>query len=135
MQFKTLWTMLAHSAINNWKLRQFDIKGAYLHGELKEEIYMAQAPGYDNGSGQVYLLKRAIYGLKQAGNVWNSKLNDVLIGLGYNQLKSDYCCYSRCNGHNISLLLIWVDNFISIASDDSLNDWIEKKLRSHFKVK
>ena len=69
MRFETLRTMLAHLAINNWKLRQFDIKGAYLHGELKEEIYMGQAPGYDDGTGQVYSLKRALYGLKQAGNV------------------------------------------------------------------
>ena len=89
---------------------------------------MAQAPGYDDGTRQVYSLKRALYGLKQAGNIWNSKLNDVLIGLGYNQLKSDYCCYSQSNGNNISLLLIWVDDFISVASDDTLNDQIEKEL-------
>ena len=44
--------MLAHTAINNWKLRQFDIKEAYLHRELKEQIYMAQAPGYNDGTGQ-----------------------------------------------------------------------------------
>src|SRR5271155_1672503 len=132
MRFETLRTMLAHSAINNWKLRQFDIKGAYLHGELKEEIYMAQAPGYNDRTGQVYLLKRALYGLKQAGNIWNTKLNNVLIGFGYTQLKSDYCCYSQSNGNNISILLIWVDNFISIASNDKLNDRIEKELRSHF---
>ena len=50
MRFETLRTMMAHTAINNWKLRQFDIKGAYLHGELKEEIYMAQAPGYNDGT-------------------------------------------------------------------------------------
>ena len=81
MQFETLRTMLAHLAINNWKLQQFNIKGVYLHGELREEIYMAQAPSYDNRTGQVYSLKRALYGLKQAGNVWNSKINNVLIGL------------------------------------------------------
>jgi Reverse transcriptase (RNA-dependent DNA polymerase) len=135
MRFETLRTMLAHSAINNWKLRQFDIKGAYLHGELKEEIFMAQAPGYNDGTGQVYLLKRALYGLKQAGNVWNTKLNNVLIGLGYTQLKSDYCCYSRSNGNDTAILLIWVDDFISIASNENLNDRIEKELRSHFEVK
>lgn len=39
MHFETLRTMLAHTAIHNWKLRQFDIKGAYLHGHLEEEIY------------------------------------------------------------------------------------------------
>ena len=37
MCFKTLRTMLANSAIYNWKLRQFDIKGAYLHRELKKK--------------------------------------------------------------------------------------------------
>ena len=85
--------MLANSAINNWKLRQFNIKGAYLHGVLKEEIYMAQAPGYNDGTRKVYLLIQALYGLKQAGNVWNTKLNDVLTKIGFTQLKSDYCCY------------------------------------------
>jgi Reverse transcriptase (RNA-dependent DNA polymerase) len=95
MRFETLRTMLAKSAVNNWKLRQFDIKGAYLHGELEEEIYMAQAPGYNDGTNSVHLLIRAIYGLKQAGNVWNTKLNGVLTDLGYTQLKSDYCCYIR----------------------------------------
>ena len=122
MRFETLRTMLAHSAINNWKLQQFNIKGAYLHGELKEEIYMAQAPGYDDESGKVYLLKQALYGLKQAGNVWNTKLNNVLINLGFTQLKSDYCCYIQKEGEDQTILLIWVDDFISIATDDKLND-------------
>ena len=89
---------------------------------------MAQAPGYDDKTGQVYLLKRALYGLKQAGNVWNSKLNNVLIGLGYNQLKSNYCCYSWNSSNDISILLIWVNDFISIASNNNLNDHIEKEL-------
>ena len=66
MCFKTLRTMLANSAIYNWKLQQFDIKGTYLHRELKEEIYMMQAPGYED---KVYHLLRSLYGLKQAGNV------------------------------------------------------------------
>ena len=67
MHFETLRTMLANSAIYNWKLRQFDIKGAYLHGELKEEIYMIQAPGYEDNTNKVYHLLRSLYGLKQAG--------------------------------------------------------------------
>ena len=53
MRFETLRAMLAHTAIHNWKLWQFDIKGTYLHGHLEEEIYMAQPPGYEDGSQQV----------------------------------------------------------------------------------
>ena len=51
MRFETLRTLLAYSAVNNLKLRQFDVKGAYLHGRLTEMIYMTQPPGYGDGSG------------------------------------------------------------------------------------
>jgi Reverse transcriptase (RNA-dependent DNA polymerase) len=58
MRFETLRTMLAHTAIHNWKLRQFDIKGAYLHGYLEEDIYMAQPPGYGDNSQRVQKKKK-----------------------------------------------------------------------------
>ena len=38
MHFKTLHTVLAYAAINKLKLRQFDVKGAYLNGYLNETI-------------------------------------------------------------------------------------------------
>ena len=75
MRFKTLRTVLAHAAIKKLHLQQFDVKGAYLNGYLNENIYMRQPPGYEDGSGRVCLLKQSLYGLKQAGNVWNQELN------------------------------------------------------------
>jgi IS30 family transposase len=75
MRFETLCTLLAYAAVNNLKLRQFDVKSAYLHGYLNETIYMNQPPGYNDNSGRVCLLIRSLYGLKQAGNVWNQELN------------------------------------------------------------
>ena len=120
-------TMLAHLAIHNKKLRQFDIKGAYLHGNLEEEIYMVQAPGYRDGSQRVYKLIQALYGLRQAGNVWNTRLNDTLTKLGFRQLKSNYCCYIR-EEEDSTILLVWVDDFLSISNRDSLNDRIEIEL-------
>jgi len=48
-----------------------DVVGAYLNGELAEEIYMKQIPGYEDGSNKVLHLKKTLYGLKQAGQVWN----------------------------------------------------------------
>jgi hypothetical protein len=135
MRFKTLRTMLAHMEIHNWKLGQFDIKGAYLHGYLEEEIYMAQPQGYGDNSQRVRKLIRAIYGLKQAGNVWNTVLNEALTELGFKQLKSDYCCYIRQNEDGISILLVWVDDFLSISTNDSLNDRIEDELQKYFEIK
>jgi hypothetical protein len=53
MRFETLHTLLALAAINNWKIRQFDIKGAYLHGILHETIYMRQPEAFNDNSGRV----------------------------------------------------------------------------------
>ena len=76
MQFKTLQTILAHGTVDKLHLRQFDVKGAYLNGYLNKTIYMQQLPGYEDWSGKVCLLKRSLYGLKKARNVWNQKLKD-----------------------------------------------------------
>ena len=51
------------------------------------------------------------------------------------QLKTDYCCYIRREGDNFVILLIWVDDFVSMATIDKLNDAIERGLNNHFEVK
>ena len=59
--------VLISLAVNlDWELLQYDIKNAFLYGELKEEIYMQVPPGYNSEStrGKVCRLKKAIYGLK-----------------------------------------------------------------------
>jgi hypothetical protein len=59
--------MLAIAAIQNLEICQLDIKGAYLNGDLQEEIYMRQPEGFDDGSGCVCQLYKTLYGLKQLG--------------------------------------------------------------------
>ena len=135
MRFETLRTLLAFSAVHNLKLRQFDIKGAYLHGKLTEEIYMAQPPFYDNGTGDVCILLRSLYGLKQAGNVWNQELTRSLKEIGLTQLKTDYCCFIRRIDNDFTILLVWVDDFLAISTSDELNDRIERELGTNFEVK
>jgi hypothetical protein len=96
---------------------------------------MNQAPGYNDNSGRVCLLIRSLYGLKQAGNVWNRELNRVLHEIGFMQLKSDYCCYIKRQENDYSILLVWVDDFVSLSTTNDLNNVTERDLKIHFEIK
>ena len=68
-------------AINQgWFLFQMDVKNAFLHGELEEEVYMQLLTGHPQASqnGLVCKLHKAIYGLKQSPRAWYAKLSSVL---------------------------------------------------------
>lgn len=65
----------------NLKIRQHDVKAAYLYGDIKAEVYIEQPPGFEDGRNEVYKLEIGIYGLQQSGRSLNDKLNIVLLEL------------------------------------------------------
>src|SRR3954466_13787843 len=68
VKFNSIRTLLALAAHHDLKIHQMDIKAAYLNADPDEEIYMDQAEGLVKTSreNEVYRLRKAIYGLKQA---------------------------------------------------------------------
>ena len=62
----TVRLLLAVAGIQHWPLYQLDIKNAFLHGDLDEEIYMEQPLGFvaQGECGLVCKLCRSLYGLK-----------------------------------------------------------------------
>nr|GEZ05373.1 retrovirus-related Pol polyprotein from transposon TNT 1-94 [Tanacetum cinerariifolium] len=67
---------LAYDAHKSFSVFQMDVKTAFLHGSLKEDVYVCQPKGFidvDHPS-HVYKLKKALYGLKQAPRAWYDEL-------------------------------------------------------------
>lgn len=62
----TIRTVLHVATVRKWPIKQLDVQHAFLHGDLKETVYMKQPPGHEDPSHPDYVckLRKAIYGLK-----------------------------------------------------------------------
>ncbi|MCO5595019.1 hypothetical protein L7F22_049056 [Adiantum nelumboides] len=78
-----------------WILHQMDVKNAFLHGDLQEDVYMEQAPGYQDIGHPDYVCKiqKALYGLKQAPYAWHDKITQYLITIGFHMADADHSLY------------------------------------------
>jgi len=80
----TIRLFFSLASFYNWKLKQLDIDNAFLHEELKEDVYMNAPPSLTSIQlGQVCKLKNPLYGLKQAIREWFAKLSTFFISVGY----------------------------------------------------
>lgn len=127
--------VLALSAIQDRVLRQLDVKGAYLNGSLKEEIYMKQPEGFDDGTGRVCRLLKTLYGLKQAGREWNAKFNAEMIRLGFTRTTSDPCVYTRLSDFRLTIVTVWVDDLIVSTENQTDMDQFEGEIGNTFNIK
>jgi len=103
-RLESIRLVLAMASELNLYVHQMDVCTAYLNSDLSETVYMQKSEGYTVGSkpGQVLLLKKAIYGLKQSGRAWNNKLDNVLRSIGFDPMSNEPCLYKMSGkGNNI----------------------------------
>ena len=125
---------LAYAAFRNAKVMHVDIKNAYLHATVDEEIYMEQPPGYIDEEHPDYVcrMNRALYGMKQAGRLWNKLAHAILTAYGFSQNDYDPCVYlNSVDSANWAVVLVFVDDFLVIGSPhetDRVIEYIGKRL-------
>lgn len=85
----TVRCLLTAAVAKGWKLHQLGVSNAFLHGELIEEVYMSPPQGYKvPNKDLVCILKKSLYGLKQASRNWYSKLSQSLVKYGFQDNQS-----------------------------------------------
>jgi hypothetical protein len=121
--FETQRILLALAAQHGLRLRQADVIGAFLHSEIDVELYMKQPEGFIDPDFPEHVcnLQKGLYGLKQAGNLFNKKLNAFVVDkLGFTRTNADPCLYFRYYGDKLVLLSLHVDD-MQFAHDKSLD--------------
>ena len=66
--YTTIQSIVSLATMQGWSLHQMDVKTAFLHGSIKEEVYVEQPLGFKVQDRDTYIcrLKKSIYGLKHA---------------------------------------------------------------------
>nr|KYP59120.1 Retrovirus-related Pol polyprotein from transposon TNT 1-94 [Cajanus cajan] len=79
------------------EVEQLDVKTAFVHGDLEEEIYMEQLEGFAIKVKEklVCKLKKRLYGLKQALRQWYKKFDSFMMNHGYDKTSFDHCVFVK----------------------------------------
>ena len=134
--FSSVHTLLAFAVERKMLIHQMDVV-TFLNGDLKEEIYMRQPPGYviPGKEKQVCKLKKSLYGLKQSPRCWNEKLCNHLKLLGYKQSGADPCVFIRNSKEKLEIIAIYVDDLILVAMTSTQIQEMKKTLSDTFRMK
>ena len=132
----TVCTFLQIAASRNWEVHQMDVHNAFLHGDLKEEVYMRPPPGFrGSDKNKVCLLKKSLYGLKQAPRCWFEKLSSSLLSYGFTQSRSDYSLFLLDRGTELIQVLVYVDDLVVSASTTTLLTSFKTYMKQCFHMK
>ena len=117
-RLNTIRVILALAANQSWEVHHLDVKSAFLNGELEEEVYVTQPEGFEvpNEKHKVYRLSNALYGLRQAPQAWNIRLDRSLKDLGFRKCTQEQAIYTRREKEECVLVGVYVDDLIVTGS-------------------
>ena len=137
VKLTTIRLVLKIVAAENLHLEQLDVKTAFLHGDLEEELYMRQPEGFikEDKKNLVRRLKKSLYGLKQAPRQWYKKFDSFMSSHGFTRCQADHCCYFKKFDNNFIILLLYVDDMLVVGSDMQEIVNLKQKLSKQFEMK
>ena len=130
--------VLGLAASLDLEVEQMDVKTAFLHGDLEEEIYMEQPEGFRVKGKEDYVcrLKKSLYGLKQAPRQWYKKFESIMEVQGYRKTTSDHCVFvQKFSDDDFIILLLYVDDMLIVGKNSSRIDRLKKQLSQSFAMK
>jgi hypothetical protein len=123
---------LAIVVAKGWEVHQMDMKNAFLHGDLYEEIYMEQPQGFMHDSSLVCRLKKSLYGLKSAPRAWYAKMDSYMLSQNFVCCKSNLNVYMLRTTDSLLLLVLYVDDLMITGCSTSVIVAVKRILHDRF---
>ncbi|KAG8490975.1 hypothetical protein CXB51_014094 [Gossypium anomalum] len=120
VKHSSIQALLGIVAMHDLELEQLDVKTAFLHGELEEDIYMQQPEGFivSEKEDYVFLLRKSLYGLKQSPRQWYKRFDSFMTSHDFKRSSLDSCVYFKKNSDgSFVYLLLYVDDILIAAKD------------------
>ncbi|GJT95443.1 putative ribonuclease H-like domain-containing protein [Tanacetum coccineum] len=115
---------LAFASFMGFSVYQMDVKSAFLYGNITEEVYVNQPPGYK--------VIKALYGLHQAPRAWYARLSTFLLKHGYRRGAIDKTLFIKRDKKDIMLVQVYVDDIIFGSTKTSMVKEFEELMQKEF---
>ncbi|CAM8949434.1 unnamed protein product [Rhodiola kirilowii] len=138
VKMTSIRVILGMAASMDLEVEQLDVKTAFLHGDLDEELYMEQPEGFEieGKEHMVCRLRKSLYGLKQAPRQWYNKFDSFMVSHGYKRTDADSCVYiQQFHKGSFIILLLYVDDMLIVGKDIQLIYKLKGDLSKAFDMK
>jgi hypothetical protein len=131
----TVRMIVALAAQRKWKIYQLDVKSAFLHGKLSENVFVEQPKGYEKkgSEGKVYQLHKALYGLKQAPRAWFSRIAAYFKDEGFETCPNEHTLFIKKGAEGKMIIVsIYVDDLIYTGNDEDMMNGFKSSMMNVF---
>lgn len=135
-RIETIRLLINLVASNGWEIHHLVVKAAFLHGVLKETVYVSQPEGFEvkGSERKVYNLKKALYGLKQAPRAWNFKLNNILLSLRFEKCLKEPFVYRRSVSRDLMVVAVYVDDLFVTGTSLKMTEEFKIEMAMKFEM-
>lgn len=104
-RYNTINLIIALDASQGWSLHQMDVNTAFLHGSLKEEVYLEQLEGFEVQDRRTHVCR-----LKKAPRAWYERIDNYLRTLGLTRSEADANLHLKVENDIPLILVLYVDD-------------------------
>mmetsp|Transcript_29793 Transcript_29793/g.40907 ORF Transcript_29793/g.40907 Transcript_29793/m.40907 type:complete len:1150 (+) Transcript_29793:1094-4543(+) len=121
-KYRSLCIILHLAAVFGWDIQGIDFELAFLESDIDKEIYMTLPKDVYidsiNGKPVVVRLRKSLYGLKQAGELWYQLVNNLLVSYGYTRIIHDQCVYIKRDPTTgkVTIIICYVDDLLFVGN-------------------